>query len=460
MNKNKPEKTIVIGAGLAGSEAAWALANAGIKVSLYEMRPVRNTPAHSTSNCAELVCSNSFRSNEAQHAIGCLKEEMRALNSLIMQAAEVHKVPSGKGLAIDRIPFSEYVTDKLETHPNITLIREEVKKLEEVGRHWRSEENSATPVVIAAGPLMADAFAQEFQSTTKTDDLYFYDSMAPLISADSIDYEQVFYESRYGAGDGKDYINCPMNKEQYYEFVQKLNQSEKVPPREFEDPIYFEGCLPVEVMAERGVETLRHGPMKPFGLRDPRTNRSPYAVVQLRMDNKEKTIYNMVGFQTRMTWGEQSKIIRTIPGLQNAEFLRMGAMHRNTYMNSPRLLTEQLELREFPGIYCAGQIVGVEGYVESAAMGMYVGHLISGRIGTQPPSTSAMGSLIEHVTRGNPEAFEPMNANWGLTPALPAGVHSRERKTAYLSRAKGDFEAWLRTQHSPDNSVAMNNRCG
>lgn len=458
MQPDATHPVIVIGAGLAGSEAAWTLANAGYRVRLYEMRPVRATPAHRTDACAELVCSNSFRSNEPDNAIGCLKEEMRAMGSLTMQAAELFRVPAGKGLAVDRDVFSHWITRQLAEHPLITLCREEVTSLASIGRPWCAGDLT-TPVIIAAGPLMAEALAAEVQQHTATDDLYFYDSMAPLIATDSVDQAQTFWASRYDAGDGEDYINCPMDRAQYETFVRALVATDKVPPRDFEDPKYFEGCLPIEVMAERGLETLRHGPMKPFGLTDPRTGKSPYAMVQLRQDNRAGTIVNMVGFQTRMTWTEQQKIFRTIPGLAAAEFLRMGAMHRNTYLNGPRLLTDALELKTCPGIFCAGQLVGVEGYVESAAMGIYVALRVSGQIATPPPVTTAMGSLVAHVAHGNPARYEPMNANWGLTPPLPASVRYRERRGAYLTRARADFAAWRGNVGLPDNSVAMVGSC-
>jgi methylenetetrahydrofolate--tRNA-(uracil-5-)-methyltransferase len=441
---------IVIGAGLAGCEAAWAAANHSCHVTLYEMRPSTPTPAHRTSDCAELVCSNSFRSNQAEHAIGTLKVEMRALGSLTMAVAAETAVPAGKGLAVDRDLFSARMTERIHAHPHITVCHEEVTSLANL-----REREPTTPIVVATGPLTADQLAQDIQRTTQSDDLYFYDSMAPLIAADSIDASQTFWASRYGAGEGDDYLNCPMTRAQYQTFVMALIRAEKVPPRNFEDPKYFEGCLPIEVMAERGLETLRHGPMKPFGLRDPKTQRSPDAMVQLRKDNRAGTILNMVGFQTRMTWPEQKRIFQTIPGLAQAEFLRMGAMHRNTYINAPRLLDRQLQLRDHPGMYFAGQIAGVEGYVESAAMGIYVGHILAGQITGPPPMTTAMGSLIEHVTHGNPDKFEPMNANWGLTPPLPEGVRYRERKAAYSRRAEADFAAWKGAALSPDNCVAM-----
>lgn len=445
---------IIIGAGLAGSEAAWGAANRGCAVVLYEMRPVRSTPAHRTGNFAELVCSNSFRSNDPENAVGCLKEEMRALDSLTMRIARETEVAAGSGLAVDRELFAERMTAALSTHPRITICREEVASL-----HALQAQHPHAAIVMASGPLTAAALAADFQAITQTDDLYFYDSMAPLVASDSIDQTNTFWASRYGKGGGEDYLNCPLTRLQYETFVMELVRAQKVPPRDFEDPKYFEGCLPVEVMAERGIETLRHGPMKPMGLTDPRTGCMPYAVVQLRHDNRNGTILNIVGFQTRMTWPEQQRLFRTIPGLERAEFLRLGAMHRNTYLNSPRLLDPWLQLKALPGVYCAGQLVGVEGYVESAATGILVGLHLAGVLHEPLPVSTALGSLIEHVTNGNPDRFEPMNANWGLTPPLPQHIRYRERKGAYRARAAADFAAWLESQqvapYEPDNSVAL-----
>lgn len=447
-------EAIIIGAGLAGSEAAWGLANAGWRVRLFEMRPGAMTPAHRTGDCAELVCSNSFRSDDPHNAIGCLKEEMRALGSLTLAMAARHQVPAGSGLAMDREAFAVGVTAALHAQPNIQFIGEEVTSLQNFPGAWGANY-AGPPIIIAAGPLMGAQLAKELWAHSGSEDLYFYDSMAPLIAAESIDETQTFRASRYGDGGGDDYINCPLEREAYEAFVRAVVAADKVPPRAFEDPRYFEGCLPIEVMAERGIETLRHGPMKPMGLRDPRTQRSPYAVVQLRLDNRAGSIYNMVGFQTRMTWTAQQQIFRTLPGLQQAEFLRLGAMHRNTYLNAPRLLDDTLQLRSAPGIYCAGQLIGVEGYVESAAMGLYLALRLSGQLVSVPPVTTALGSLLQHVTGGNPQRYEPMNANWGLTPALTAKVPYRLRKTTYWERAWADFSAWRAQQPLPDNSIAL-----
>jgi methylenetetrahydrofolate--tRNA-(uracil-5-)-methyltransferase len=447
---------IVIGAGLAGSEAAWALAQHGCRVTLFEMRPQRSTPAHTSDRCAELVCSNSFRSNAPEHAIGTLKEEMRALGSLTMAAAAIAEVPSGKGLAVDRDLFAQTVTQQITTHPLITVRREEVESLQAL-----RTAHPGVPIIVATGPLTAEKLAQDLQAITATDDLYFYDSMAPLVATASIDTTKMFRASRYDAGDGPAYWNAPLTRDEYVTFVMALIRADKVPPRDFEDPKYFEGCLPIEVMAERGVETLRHGPMKPFGLKDPRTGREADAVIQFRDDNREGTILNIVGFQTRMTWTAQRDIFHTIPGLANAEFLRMGAMHRNTYLNSPRLLDTTLALKACPGVHCAGQIIGVEGYVESAALGLFLGWWLAGKMTRHPPRSTALGSLLHHVTNGNPERFEPMNANWGLTPPLPPDVPYRGRRLAYQTRAAGDFAAWREAQGiSPDNCVALRQAMG
>jgi methylenetetrahydrofolate--tRNA-(uracil-5-)-methyltransferase len=435
---------IVIGAGLAGSEAAWATAQAGRRVRLYEMRPVRMTPAHSTDQCAELVCSNSFRSNDPLNTIGCLKEEMRTLGSLTLEAAAASQVPAGKGLAMDRQQFAQEVTQRLERHPLIELCRQEVRSLADIGSQWEASD-TATPVVIATGPLTADTLAREIQTQTGTEDLYFYDSMAPLVATDSLDESQMYRASRYGYGEGDEFLNMPLDRAAYETFCLAIIAADKVEPRAFEDPKYFEGCLPIEVMAERGLETLRHGPMKPMGLPDPRTGRPPHAVIQLRRDNREGTIYNIVGFQTRMTWTAQRAIFQTLPGLANADFVRMGAMHRNTYINSPRLLDQELRLKRAPHIRVVGQMIGVEGYVESAAMGQMAGMYISDIIHNNPPPTTALGSLMRHVTEGNPARFEPMNANWGLTPQLMGKV-----------RYRADFEQWRAQSALADNkSVAI-----
>lgn len=430
----------VIGAGLAGSEAAWQLAEQGIQVDLFEMRPQTTTAAHHTDQCAELVCSNSFRSADPTSAVGLLKEELRQLNSLILSVADATTVPAGKALAVDRELFSQQVTEKLNTHPCITLRREEVKSV--VG----------SPVILATGPLTAPDLAQELLHITDSTSLYFYDSLAPLIMTDSIDTSKTFRAGRYDVSESAegDYINCPMTKEEYNTFIAEVIAAEKVQPKEFEKAIYFEGCMPIEVMAERGPETLRHGPMKPMGLTDPRTGRWPHAVVQLRQDNRLGTVYNMVGFQTRMKWGEQARVLRMIPGLENAEILRYGAMHRNMYMNSPKLLNEDHSLKARPGVYCAGQMTGVEGYLESAASGWYVGRTVAAQLKEKtwglPPATCSLGAMLRHVLHGNPERFEPQNIHWGLFPPLEARVHKNQRKEAMLARARLSFLEWVTLQ--------------
>lgn len=431
----------VIGAGLAGSEAAWQLARRGITVDLFEMRPGTATPAHHTDHFAELVCSNSFRSAEPTSAVGLLKEELRQLGSLILQAADATAVPAGKALAVDRELFSNYVTDALCTHPKIFVRREEVTSLSQI-RH--------RPVVLATGPLTSPALAQELLALTQSESLYFYDSLAPLIMTDSIDTEKTFRAGRYDVSETVegDYINCPMDKVQYDNFVAALLASEKVAPKEFEKAIYFEGCMPIEVMAERGPETLRHGPMKPMGLTDPRTGRWPHAVVQLRQDNRLGTVYNMVGFQTRMKWGAQAEVLRTIPGLENAEILRFGAMHRNMYLNSPMLLNEDHSLKVMPDVHLAGQMTGVEGYLESAASGWFVGNSVAAKITGKPwplpAATTSLGAMLRHVLFGNPQKFEPQNVHWGLFPPLETDVPKSERKAAFLNRAREDIDLYMK----------------
>lgn len=436
----------VIGAGLAGSEAAWQLAKRGIMVDLYEMRPQARTPAHQTDHFAELVCSNSFRSADPTSAVGLLKEELRHYGSLILAAADATAVPAGKALAVDRQLFSQHVTDALCTHPNIFIHREEVTSL------GYPSLRDGSPVILATGPLTSPALAQELLQLTQSESLYFYDSLAPLILTESIDTEKTFRAGRYEVSETQegDYINCPLDKPQYEAFVAALLAAEKIEPKEFEKAIYFEGCMPIEVMAERGAQTLRFGPMKSVGLTDPRTGRWPYAAVQLRQDNKLGTVYNMVGFQTRMKWGEQAKILRTLPGLENAEILRYGAMHRNTYVNSPVVLNEDHSLKALPHVHLAGQMTGVEGYLESAASGWFVGMTVAAKVKERalplPPATTSLGALLRHVLNGNAKRFEPQNVHWGLFPPLDAKVHKSERREAMVARARSDralFECGL-----------------
>ncbi len=411
------DKTVhIVGAGLAGSEAAWQAANQDINVILHEMRPTKTTAAHQGENCAELVCSNSFRSDDHQHnAVGLLHEEMRRMNSIIMQCGDEASVPAGGALAVDRELFSQTVTKALEEHPNITIERGEVS---EIPDDWQS-------VVLATGPLTSEPLSKLIIELTQEDRLAFFDAIAPIVYKESIDMSKAWFQSRYDKGDGKDYINCAMNKEEYLAFVQALVDADKTEFKEWEkDTPYFEACLPIEVMAERGPETLRFGPLKPVGLTNPHdpTNK-PYAVIQLRQDNKLGTLYNLVGFQTKMKYGAQTEVFRMIPGLENAEFARLGGIHRNTFIKSPILLDETLRLKTEPRIRFAGQITGCEGYVESAAVGLMVGRFIAAEQNglplTLPPVTTAFGSLLGHITGGADEkTFQPMNVNFGLFPPI------------------------------------------
>jgi methylenetetrahydrofolate--tRNA-(uracil-5-)-methyltransferase len=384
------------------------------------MRPQVMTPAHQTHDFAELVCSNSFRSSDLKNAVGLLKEEMRLLGSLIIGCADRHAVPGGGALAIDRQGFSRAVTEALTSHPNVEIVREELCSLSGLKR----------PAIIATGPLTSDSLAREISCLTGTSSLYFYDSIAPIVEAESIDHRVVFRASRYDKGTA-DYLNCPMNAEEYEQFVKAVVAAEKVPTQEFEAPKFFEGCLPIEVMAERGLDVLAFGPMKPVGLCDPRTGKRPHAVVQLRQDDLHASLYNMVGFQTRMKYPEQKRIFRMIPGLERAEFVRLGSMHRNTFINSPRLLTGELELREHPGIFMAGQMIGVEGYVESAAAGLFAGLVLAKRLlGDTLPSPSprtALGALLRHITHAPPKDFQPMNVNFGLFD-IHHGLHRKDKR--------------------------------
>lgn len=442
------KKLHIIGGGLAGSEAAWQAAERGVQVVLHEMRnKERKTEAHQTDGLAELVCSNSFRSDDATaSAIGVLHEEMRRMNSLILAQGDKHKIPAGGALAMDRDGFSQGVQQALENHPNVTIKREEITEVPP--KEWGS-------VIIATGPLTSSALTDSILNYTGKEYLAFFDAIAPIVHKDSVDLETAWFQSRYDkvgpGGNGKDYINCPMNKEQYYTFIEALLESEKLDFKEWEkNTPYFEGCLPIEVMASRGVETLRFGPMKPVGLTNPHTNEKAYAVVQLRQDNKLGTLYNMVGFQTKLKYGEQKKVFQAIPGLEKAEFARLGGMHRNTFINSPELLDESLRLRNHPHIRFAGQVTGVEGYVESASIGLLAGRFaaeeLNGETINTPPSTTALGSLLSHIT-GNAEAetFQPMNINFGLMPNFETRVGKKERKAAYCKRALADLDAWIAT---------------
>jgi methylenetetrahydrofolate--tRNA-(uracil-5-)-methyltransferase len=437
----------VIGGGLAGSEAAWQLARAGVPVVLHEMRPVRGTEAHVGAGLAELVCSNSFRSDDPQrNAVGLLHEEMRQCGSLILSAADAHKVPAGGALAVDRVGFSEAVEAALEAEKLVEIRREEVAGLPPV--EWDE-------VIVATGPLTSPALAEAIAALTGEESLAFFDAIAPIVHRDTIDFDKAWFQSRYDksgpGGDSADYINCPLDRTQYEAFIAALLSGEKAEFHDWEKKTpYFEGCLPVEVMAARGADTLRFGPMKPVGLTDPRTGHRRYAVVQLRQDNALGTLYNMVGFQTKLRHGEQKRIFRTIPGLERAEFARLGGLHRNTFINSPRLLDPQLQLKAMPRLRFAGQITGVEGYVESAAIGLLAGRFAAAaRLGHEPsppPPTTALGALLQHIT-GGAEAgtFQPMNVNFGLFPPLsPDPGRHADRKPLMARRALADLDAWLR----------------
>ncbi len=426
---------IVIGGGLAGSEASWQIAQRGIKVKLFEMRPIKMTPAHKTDKFAELVCSNSLRSKELQKAVGLLKEELKILKSLIMESAINCEIEGGKAFVVDRECFAEYITTKLFNHPFIEIIREEV-----------TEIPKESIVIIATGPLTSEKLAKNLAELIEVPYLHFYDAISPIVYADSINWEKVFVADRYGEGEGS-YVNCPLTKEEYERFVEELLKAEKVPLHAFEDPKYFEGCLPIEVMAERGKETLRYGPMKPTGLIDPRTGKEPYAVVQLRPENKEKTLYNIVGFQTKLKYQEQLRIFRMIPGLESAEFARLGSIHRNTFVNAPLVLAPTLQLKKHPKVFLAGQITGVEGYVESTAMGLIAGinaeRLAKGKPLVIPPPETAIGALINYLQSANPGYFQPMNINWGLFPPLKKKVPKKIKYLKMAERALKILKNWI-----------------
>ncbi len=427
----------VIGGGLAGTEAAWQAASRGVNVTLYEMKPARFSPAHHLPSLAELVCSNSLRGASLENAVGLLKEELRLAGSLFMEAAIAAKVPAGGALAVDREHFSRFITERIEAHPLISVVREEITAIPRDGI-----------VIIASGPLTSEPLARAISDITGPY-LYFYDAIAPIVTESSIDHGTVFRASRYGKGDGDDYLNCPMSGEEYDAFVAALLAAEKVPARDFEKLIHFEGCMPVEEMASRGHDTLRFGPMKPVGLTDPRTGKEPHAVAQLRMENREGSMFNLVGFQTKLTYPEQQKVFRMIPGLRDAEFARLGSMHRNTFINAPNILDKSLRMRTNPRILFAGQITGVEGYVESAATGLMAG--VNASIIFQrgpdaplslPPATTAHGALVSHITNADPRHFQPMNVNYGLFPAMEGRAKKAERRRLLAERALRDMEAW------------------
>jgi len=437
----------IIGGGMAGSEAAWQAAQAGVQVVIHEMRPTVETFAHQTGNLAEMVCSNSFRSDDdEQNAVGLLHWEMRQANGLLMEMADAHQLPAGGALAVDRDAFSNAVTERLRAHPNVRVQEGEITDLPTEG-HW----------IIATGPLTSGALAQSIRAETGADSLAFFDAIAPIVYTDSIDMSQAWFQSRYDKGDTEEerkaYLNCPMTREQYDAFIDALLAADKTEFHEGETAGYFDGCLPIEVMAERGRETLRHGPMKPVGLTNPhQPDVKPWAVVQLRRDNALGTLFNIVGFQTKMKYGAQTEVFRTIPGLENASFARLGGIHRNTFINSPTLLDDQMRLKSRPNIRFAGQITGVEGYVESAAMGLLAARLaiaeITGKTLPPVPPTTATGALVTHITGGaDAKTFQPMNVNFGLFPpveGLKGGRRGRkDRYKAYTDRAKADWTAWL-----------------
>jgi methylenetetrahydrofolate--tRNA-(uracil-5-)-methyltransferase len=411
------------------------------------MKPLSFSPAHKSPHLAELVCSNSLRSNSLDNAVGLLKEEMRHLGSLIMAAADATAVPAGSALAVDRLEFSRYIEEKLLSHGAFEIIRGEVRELP-----------PERPVIIATGPLTSPDLARNLAEWTGSADLYFYDAISPIIDGESINYDKVFRASRYEAGEG-DYLNCPLEKDEYEHFWQMLSEGDEAPLQTCEELKFFEGCMPIEVMAKRGLSTLAFGPMKPVGLFNPRTGKQPYAVVQLRRENLEATLYNMVGFQTKLTWPEQRRIFRTIPGLAEAEFVRYGSIHRNTFINSPALLAKTLQLHSNADIFFAGQITGVEGYVESSAMGLLAGlsanaHL-SGRILPPPPESTAIGALVNYITRADKKTFQPMNVNFGIFPPLPAKTPKKLRGQSYSARALADLEQWLTGEDIKSPSIPL-----
>ena len=424
---------IVIGGGLAGSEAAWQAAKKGVKVRLYEMRPSKMTEAHASSNLGELVCSNSLRSNDPHSAPGLLKRELSIAGSLIMEAAEATTVPAGSALAVDRTLFAEYITRKLSENRHITIIREEIRTLPDAIS------------IIATGPLTSQAMTDSLSGLIGEGYLYFYDAIAPIIDADSIDRKKVYALSRYDKG-GDDYLNCPMSKEEYEQFYQEIIDAEKVNPKGFEEKKVFDGCMPIEVMATRGMDTMRYGPMKPVGLPDPKTGKEPYAVVQLRTENRETSAYNMVGFQTRLTWPEQKRVFSMIPGLEHADFLRYGSIHRNTFINSPALLNKDLSFKQRPDLFLAGQITGVEGYIESTAMGLIAGLnaalIMQGKELLAVPPFSAHGALIGHITESESKDFQPSNINFGLFPASEGLQRMRDKKLKRAKTAELALEVW------------------
>ncbi len=424
----------IIGGGLSGTEAAWQAARRGVRVVIYEMRPQKTTPAHKTSYLGELVCSNSLRAADPYTAPGLLKEEMRLAGSIIMEAADKYRIPAGGALAVDRMLFAQYISERVENHPLVEIRRQEVTELPEGYS------------IIATGPLTSDRFADYLQKMLGRDYLYFYDAIAPIVDAESIDYSKVFSASRYGKG-GDDYLNCPMTTEEYERFFNALLEADEVQAREFEDVKVFEGCMPIEVMARRGKDTLRFGPMKPVGLIDPKTGKQPYAVVQLRVEDIGKTAYNIVGFQTRLRWPDQKRVFRLIPGLENAEFLRYGSIHRNTFINGPMFLKNDLSLKGHPTVYLAGQITGVEGYIESTAMGLIAGinasRTILGLEFVKVPEVTAHGALIKYITESNPNGFQPSNINFGLFEFKQRVKDKKKKRMMIAERALKEWKKYI-----------------
>ena len=447
-------EVVVIGGGFAGVEAAWQAAENGARVRLYEMRPVRQTPAHRTEKLAEIVCSNSLKSDEPGTAPYLLKEELRRGGSLVLEVAAETRVPAGAALAVDRHRFAELITQRIEAHPNITLIREEVTRMPE----------DAAITIIAAGPLCSDALAGEIVRLTGDGQLYFYDAIAPIVAADSIDYEVAFRAARYDKG-GDDYVNCPFDEEQYRVFYEALTEAQSVPLQRFEETRWFEACLPVEELARRGYDTLRYGPMKPVGLRDPRTGREPFAAVQLRQENLLADAYNLVGFQNHLRYGEQARVIRLIPGLERAEFLQYGQIHRNTYICAPRVLAATMQMRERPDVYFAGQISGVEGYVESVATGWLAGlnaaRQLAGKELVEAPPKSAIGALARYVSAAKTDNYQPVNITFALLEPLPEADRKRvrrkrERHQLQVERALTEWNNWLHQLHTDDSATTSN----
>jgi methylenetetrahydrofolate--tRNA-(uracil-5-)-methyltransferase len=436
------KKTIVvkiIGGGLAGCEAAWQLAQRGCTVLLFDMKPHQFSPAHESGDLAELVCSNSLRSNDITSAVGLLKDEMRRLDSLIMKAADATAVPAGKALAVDRKLFSESITDSISTHPLISVCREEVTEL---------PKKSGQLLILAAGPLVSDAMAATLGELTGEKRLFFYDAIAPILYQESLDMQVIYQKSRYDDGPG-DYLNCPLDETSYQTFISELSSATCTPLHDFEDAKYFEGCLPVEIINSRGPDTLRFGPMKPVGLEDPRSGKIPYGVVQLRKENEQGTLYNMVGFQTKLTHSEQKRVFRMIPGLENAEFARLGSIHRNTFICAPEILQPTLQVKERPDLLIAGQLCGVEGYVESTAMGLLAGlngaRLATGMPPLVPPPDTAMGALVTHLSSSKAELFQPSNVNFGLFPAWEKKVPKRLRGQLRAERSQSSLAEWMKT---------------